>query len=118
MIPCMEPLTTLITADLATLKISNQKNGKMGQTITQHSTGSYLCPIKALAHIVHYILSEGGTNDTLLCSVGDKESWTLVEPCHIIDAVRGTEKELKLDHRQLTLILWVHIHYVQEGPWP
>ena len=85
-------LATLLIADLATLKISNQKNGKMGQTITQHSTGSYLCPIKALAHIVHYILSEGGTNDTLLCSVGYKGSFTPVEPCHIIDALRDTEK--------------------------
>ena len=54
------PLATLLTADLATLKISNQKNGRMGQTITQHSTGSDLFPIKALEHIVHTILYEGG----------------------------------------------------------
>ena len=86
----MTPLATLLTADIETLKILNQKNGQMGQTITQHSTGSALCPIKSLAHIVHGILSEGGTNDTLLCSVGYKGSFTPVEPCHIIDAVRDT----------------------------
>ena len=88
----MAPLATLLTADLATLKISNQKNGRMGQTITQHSTGSALCPINALAHIVHKILSEGGTDDTLICSVGDKGTWTPVEPCHVIDAERDTAK--------------------------
>ena len=64
----------------------------MGQTITQHSTGLALLPIKDLAHIVHDILSKGGTNATLLFSVGDKGTWNPVEPCHIIDAVRDTEK--------------------------
>ena len=113
----MTLLATLLTADLETLKISNQKNGQMGQTITQHSTGSALCPINALAHIVHAILSERGTYDTLLFSVGNKGTCNPVEPCHIIDAERNTAKELKLENRRLTLILWVHIHYVQDGPW-
>ena len=68
----MEPLTTLITADLATLKISNQKNGRMGQTITQNSTGSALFPINALAHIVHGILSKEGTYDTLYAQLAKR----------------------------------------------
>ena len=90
--PRTAPLETLLTPDLATLKISNQKNGQMGQTIMHHSTGSAICPTKALSHIVHSILSEGGTDHTLLCAVGDKGTWTPVEPCHIIDAVRDTAR--------------------------
>ena len=89
---CTAHLATLLTADLATMKISNQKNGRMGQTITQHSTASALCPIQALSHIVHIIISKGGTDDTLLFSVGYKGTWNLVEPCLIIDAVRNTSK--------------------------
>ena len=69
----------------------------MGQTITQNSTGSALCTIKALAHIVHDILFGGGTDDTLLCSVGNKGTWTPVEHCHVIDEVRDTAKELNLE---------------------
>ena len=90
--PERHPWATLLTADPATLKISDHKNGRMGQNITRHSTGSALCPIKALAHIVHDILSEGGTHDIFVCSVSDKGTSTPVEPCHIIDAARDTAK--------------------------
>ena len=38
-IPHIQPLDVLLTADLAVTKKSNQKNGKMGQTIRQHATG-------------------------------------------------------------------------------
>ena len=63
------PLDKLLMADIAVLKITNQKNGQMGQTITQHATNDAHCPVKALAHIVHNILSAGGTDKTLLCAV-------------------------------------------------
>ena len=71
----------------------------MGQTVTQHATGTLECPVLALAHIIHEILSNGGTNDTLLCSVWDGTGWLDLEPCHIINMVRNTAGELKL-HRQ------------------
>ena len=34
------PRTVLLSADLAVLKITNQKNGRVGQTITQHATAA------------------------------------------------------------------------------
>ena len=68
-IPRTSPRDVILTADLAVLKITNQKNGRMGQTITQHTSGTAACPVAALAHIVHDILSNGGNEDTLLCSV-------------------------------------------------
>ena len=68
-IPRTSPLDVLITADLAVMKISNQKNGKMGQTITQHATGTTECPVTTLVHIFHDILSDRGNYDTLLCLV-------------------------------------------------
>ena len=62
-------LDVLHTANLATLKISNQNNGQMGQTITQHATDRVMCPVLALPHIVQDILRKVGDNKILLCLV-------------------------------------------------
>ena len=95
-IPRTSPLEVLITADLAVMKISNQKNGRMGQTITQHATGTTECPVTALAHIFHEILYNGGNDDTLLCSVWNVTEWANVEAHNVIKMVRYTAKDLKL----------------------
>ena len=62
-------LDVLLAADLVVLKISNQKNGRMGQTIMKHATSKLMCPVRALAHIVHDMLSEEGNENTLLFPV-------------------------------------------------
>ena len=69
----------------------------MGQTITQHTTGSKMCPVNALAHIVYNILTSGGDKSTLLCAVAKNGDWIPVESCHIKAAVRANAKILKLD---------------------
>ena len=71
----------------------------MGQTITQHTSGTALCPVLALAHIVHDILSNGGNKDTLLCSVHNGNDWKEIKSQQIILMVRDTARELKL-HEQ------------------
>ena len=71
----------------------------MGQTITQHATGTPEFPVLALAHIIHDIISNGGTNKTLLCLVWDVKGWVDLKSHHIIKMVRNTAGELKL-HRQ------------------
>ena len=93
------PIEVLLTADLAVLKITNQKNGRMGQTITQHATGSKACPVAALAVIVNDILVQGGNDHTLLCSVFKGKKWEEVEAAQMVSAVRDTAKTLNL-HRQ------------------
>ena len=45
----MAPLSVLLQCDAATLKITNQKNGRMGQTIHQHATHKDICPAAAAA---------------------------------------------------------------------
>ena len=57
LMPRKSPLDVPLTEDLDVLKFSNKKNGRMGQTITQHTTGSKMCPVHALAHIVYNILT-------------------------------------------------------------
>ena len=98
-LPRTSMLEVLLTADLAVLKITNQKNGRMGQTITQHATGSTACPVAALAHIVNDILVNGGNDETLLCSVYIGSKWENIEATNMVVAVRDTAKTLKL-HEQ------------------
>jgi len=58
---CRSPLEILCSADSATMKITNQKNGRTRQTLHHKSTGPQGA-IEALACRVHYILSNGGTD--------------------------------------------------------
>ena len=108
-------LDVILTEDLATLKISNQKNGRMGQTITQHATDRVMCPVRALVHIVHNILSEGGDNETLLCSVKNNTEWVPVESHHMVAAVR--ENHSNFTSRQSTWIWLELIHCAPVAPW-
>ena len=96
MIPRRSPLKTLLTADIAVLKLTTQKYGKMGQTITQHATGNAVCPVLSLAPIVHHTLSNGGTNDTLLCSYVARDKWHTVTAEGVVKQVRSTAKVMKL----------------------
>ncbi len=63
-------LAVLIAAQYVMLRITNQKNGRMGDLITHETIlgGPVNCPGKALARQVHHIISNGGDKDTLLCS--------------------------------------------------
>ena len=54
-------LEKLLTADSTTMKITNQKNGRTGQTLHQETTGPQGA-VAAIAHRVHHIFSNGGTD--------------------------------------------------------
>eukprot|EP00957_Ditylum_brightwellii_P199080 15175466-Ditylum_brightwellii.AAC.1 len=66
-LPLNSPLDRLLTADAATLKISNQKNGRMGQTIHLESIDKEYSPVQALARQVFHILDNNGTDTSPLC---------------------------------------------------
>ena len=73
----------------------------MGQTITQHSTGTTACPVSTLAHIVYDILLNGGDEDPLLCSIWNGKKWVDIKAHHIIKMVCDTAKKLKLHHQAI-----------------
>ena len=91
------PLEVLLSCDSATLKITNQKNGRMGDTVHQKTTGSPNCPVKALAHVVHHILAHNGTGETLLCDYYENDAWHSITSIDIITCVRSASKLLQLD---------------------
>ena len=73
----------------------------MGQTITQHTTGKDLCPIKALAQMVNEILRNGGNDDTLLCAFKSHEEWLSVESSQVVNMVRDVAVSLRLDKQAI-----------------
>ena len=94
-LPRHSPLSTLIQADAATMKISNQKNGRTGQTIHHESTGPKGA-VAALARRVAHILKNGGNESTLICEACTNGNWASVESSHIVALVRIAAKSLKL----------------------
>ena len=85
-LPRNSPLSLLLQADAATMKITNQKNGRTGQTLHQESTGPNGA-VAALARRIHHILSNGGRETNLICDVWEHDTWTSVHSSKIVSAV-------------------------------
>jgi hypothetical protein len=100
-LPRRSSLSDLLQADAATMKITNQKNGRTGQTTTLHheSTGPNSA-VAALAHRTHHILSNAGSENQLICDVCEDEVWTSVTSTEIVHAVRqAAKKSLNLQEK-------------------
>ena len=95
LLPRRSPLNILLTADSATLKISNQKNGRMGQTIHHESTGDNGA-VAALARRTHHILAHGGSEDMLICAVSVNGAWSSVTSSNIRKTLRQGASQMKL----------------------
>ena len=95
------PLTTLLQCTSATLRITNQKNGRMGQTMHHETIDKAHGPVQALARRVHHILSHGGSDETLLCDYKPTPTspWTSVTSNDMVMVVRSAARALGL-HRQ------------------
>ena len=65
-LPRSSKLHILLKADSCTLKITNQKNGRMGQTIHHERNHLTTCPVQACARRIHHILSNGGSTDNYI----------------------------------------------------
>ena len=98
-LPRRSPLHTLFSADQVTMKITNQKNGRMGETISHERirTDVDTGPIKALARRIHHILSNGGFDSAALCEyIDDDGIWQSVTSTHMRNAIRHTAQDLNL----------------------
>ena len=99
-LPRHSPLAVLITADSCTLKITNQKNGRMGQTIHHEAITNKLdCPIRAIARRVHHVLSNGGSNDNYICDVkqpSQPQTWYQITSADMRTQLRKAVSTLKL----------------------
>ena len=100
-LPRTSPLSILLEADHAVLRITNQKNGRMGDVITHETArNNPFGPVQALAHRIHHILSNGGTVDTLLCDYLDHEGiWHSVTPDQMRSSLRQAARKINLPAR-------------------
>ena len=73
-IPANSPLSALLKATEATMRIPNQKSGIKGQCIHNECTGTNHSPVKSLARRVHHILTNGGTGATPIFSFKEPTS--------------------------------------------
>ena len=66
--------TDVMTAESATLKLDNQKNGWKAACIHQEVNGEYVkCPVRALARRVLHLRKHKAPMTTFLCAVFDEE---------------------------------------------
>jgi hypothetical protein len=95
-------LATLLSCDAATMKIINQKNGRMGQTIHQEATGTTECPIQALARRVHHILSSpNGSTENYICDYYSNDEWSSITSGDIVKLVKASTRQLQLEHQAI-----------------
>ena len=71
----------------------------MGETIHQEATVIDMCPFKSLARVVHIILQDGGTTDTLLYAYKCSGTWEHIQSADMIVVVHTVTKQLKLLHQ-------------------
>ena len=97
-IPNTAPLQQLLTAKVATLTISNQKNGNQGQSISHECTGQITSPVKALARQVAHIMSHTDDQSTAIstCFHPTRRPFQ-VKPHHINDAIKEAVVDLQMD---------------------
>ena len=86
-LPRSSLLHDLLAADSATLKITNQKNGRMGQRTHHESFASELSQVCLLARRVHHVLQHGGTDEIFLCKYWTPQGLQAVTPADLITAI-------------------------------
>ena len=109
-------LNELMNATSVTLRIGNQKNGKMGQCIHHEALKNVTVgPTQALARRVHHILSSGGSGETLLCEFKLKSGdWDCIESSDIVHHVRVMARILGLDKQGIDTDL-IGAHSLRAG---
>ena len=115
-LPRRSPLPILVTADQCTLKITNQKNGRMGETISHETVQDAIHgPVTAVARRVHHILSNGGTEEYLLSDyMNEAGVWNTITASQMRHGVRESVKTLKLDKNGIDPDL-VGVHSLRAG---
>jgi len=79
----------IMSANSATLKLDNQKNGWKGVCIHQHTNGdSYSCPVRALGRRILHIRENNGSQNSPLSAVCTNGAWTFVTHSHMSSGIK------------------------------
>eukprot|EP00957_Ditylum_brightwellii_P056719 4298366-Ditylum_brightwellii.AAC.1 len=86
-------------AGTTNLKITNQKNGRMGETIHLPMIQEVHSQVKVPALQIHHILKNGGTDDTFICMYSDGNGFTTVTPGDMILMLHKAVTSLQLSEK-------------------
>ena len=115
-LPRNAPAHLIMSADSATLKLDNQKNGWRGVCIHQHVNGDcYLCPVRALGRRVLHIRENGGTDDTFLSAFWEKGTQGFVTHVHISQSLKLAAAALDYPSRKGLPIERIDTHSLRIG---
>ena len=96
---------SILTAEEATIHLTNQKNGQKNGLIHHEANdidGKGLCPVRALALRVCHILENGGNETSLLCEYWSDGKWWHVTPTDMGEAVKTAVVDLGLPSQGIT----------------
>jgi hypothetical protein len=115
-LPRSSPLNILLTADQCTLKITNQKNGRMGETITHETVlNETHGPVTALARRVHHILSNGGSEENIISDFFHEDgTWHTITSTQMRTGVRQAVKQMTLHKNGIDVDL-IGVHSLRAG---
>jgi hypothetical protein len=106
----------IATADGATLKLDNQKNGWKGVCIYQEANGNvYLCPVQALSQRFLHLRNHGGTVKTLLSSYWSRDTRADVTAEHISRTLKQAAMELRYPSTKGIPIERINTHSLRSG---
>jgi hypothetical protein len=109
-------LKTLLKAAQCTFKITNQKNGRMGETISHETVkDEQHGPVTATARRVHHILSNGGTDSNLISDYIDENgTWQTVTAMEMRAGIRKCVQDLELHKNGIDIDL-IGVHSLRAG---
>jgi hypothetical protein len=86
----------------------------MGQTIHHEAIDESYCPIKALAHRIHHILNNKGTEDAVICTYFQNDELHHITPTDMIQCIRTGVRDLRLDKSRIDPDI-VGVHSLRAG---
>ena len=115
-LPRKSKLSILLTADEVTLKITDQKNGTMGQVIHHKATHrSSDCPVQAVARRVAHIVTNNGNSQSCICDyMHPSLGWQHVKPVDLRAALDQTIIDLDLKSNGMDTSL-IGLHSLRAG---
>jgi hypothetical protein len=110
------PLKELLKAAQCTLKITNQKNGRMGETISHETVmDEQHGPVTATARRVHHILSNGGSDTNLISDyIDDSGNWKTITATEMRSGIRNCVQDLELHKNGIDIDL-IGVHSLRAG---
>ncbi len=110
------PAHLIATADGATMKLDNQKNGWKGVCVYQETNGEdYLCPVRALGRCFLHIRKHGGLAKTFLSSYWTAGKRADVTAKNISRALKLAATELQYPTSKGIPITRINTHSLRSG---